>query len=70
MVQRRSARQERLLKEFGANIRRWRKVNGMIGVCVGEAFLHHPVKVAVPLTGVAGAAVGADPDRLPPVRRL
>jgi ribosome-binding protein aMBF1 (putative translation factor) len=29
MVQRRSVKQERLLKEFGENIRRWRKVNGM-----------------------------------------
>jgi transcriptional regulator with XRE-family HTH domain len=29
MVQRRSARQQRLLQEFGTHIRRWRKVNGM-----------------------------------------
>jgi transcriptional regulator with XRE-family HTH domain len=29
MVQRRSVRQQRLLKEFGTHIRRWRKVNGM-----------------------------------------
>lgn len=28
MVQRSSVRRERLLREFGANIRRWRKVNG------------------------------------------
>jgi transcriptional regulator with XRE-family HTH domain len=29
MVQRRSLRQDRILKDFGTNIRRWRKVNGM-----------------------------------------
>lgn len=29
MVQRRSARQQRLLREFGINIRRWRKINGL-----------------------------------------
>lgn len=29
MVQRQSVRQNRLMKELGANIRRWRKVNGM-----------------------------------------
>ena len=29
MVQRTSVRQERLTKELGGNIRRWRKVNGM-----------------------------------------
>lgn len=29
MVQRSSVRRSRLLEEFGANIRRWRKVNGM-----------------------------------------
>lgn len=28
MVQRGSVRRERLLREFGANIRRWRKLNG------------------------------------------
>ena len=29
MVQRTSVRQQRALKDFGINIRRWRKVNGM-----------------------------------------
>ena len=29
MVQRRSVRQQRLLKDFGVHIRRWRKVNSM-----------------------------------------
>ena len=29
MVQRRSVRQDRLMKTLGANIQRWRKVNGM-----------------------------------------
>ncbi|MDZ4046262.1 MAG: helix-turn-helix transcriptional regulator [Rhodoglobus sp.] len=28
MVQRKSVRHERLLREFGANIARWRKING------------------------------------------
>ncbi|MBU1251215.1 MAG: helix-turn-helix domain-containing protein [Actinobacteria bacterium] len=32
MVQRVSPRQQRLLREFGAHIRRWRKVNGMTAV--------------------------------------
>lgn len=36
MVQRRSARQERLLKEFGANIRRWRKINGLSATSLAE----------------------------------
>lgn len=36
MVQRRSVRQGRLLKEFGANIRRWRKVNGMTASSLAE----------------------------------
>lgn len=29
MVQRRSVRQDRLIKDLGTNVRRWRKVNGM-----------------------------------------
>lgn len=29
MVQRHSVRQDRLIKDLGTNIRRWRKVNGM-----------------------------------------
>jgi transcriptional regulator with XRE-family HTH domain len=36
MVTRNSVRQERLLKEFGANIRRWRKVNGMSAAALAE----------------------------------
>lgn len=29
MVQRKSAKQQRLLREFGENVARWRKVNGL-----------------------------------------
>lgn len=36
MVQRRSVRQDRLLKEFGANIRRWRKVSGLSASSLAE----------------------------------
>ncbi|WP_246077993.1 helix-turn-helix domain-containing protein [Rhodoglobus vestalii] len=36
MVQRASSQQKRLLRDFGANIRRWRKVNGMSAVQVAE----------------------------------
>lgn len=36
MVQRRSVRQERLLQEFGAHLRRWRKVNGMSATQLAE----------------------------------
>lgn len=36
MVQRRSIRQERLLKEFGSNIARWRKVNGLSASALAE----------------------------------
>jgi transcriptional regulator with XRE-family HTH domain len=36
MAQRRSVRQKRLLEEFGANIRRWRKVNGMSASSLAE----------------------------------
>ncbi|GAA1214886.1 helix-turn-helix transcriptional regulator [Rhodoglobus aureus] len=36
MVQRDSSQQKRFLREFGANIRRWRKVNGMSAVQVAE----------------------------------
>jgi len=36
MVQRDSAEQKRLLREFGANLRRWRKVNGMSAVQVAD----------------------------------
>lgn|GEM_PF-637557 len=36
MVKRRSVRQERLLKEFGANLARWRKVNGLSASALAE----------------------------------
>lgn len=36
MVQRRSVRQARLLNEFGANIRRWRKINGLTATSLAE----------------------------------
>lgn len=36
MVQRRSVRQERLLREFGANIQRWRKINRMSASALAE----------------------------------
>jgi len=36
MVQRDSAQQARFLRDFGANLRRWRKVNGMSAVQVAE----------------------------------
>jgi len=36
VVQRGSSQQKRLLRDFGANLRRWRKVNGLSAVQVAE----------------------------------
>ncbi|NYJ22855.1 transcriptional regulator with XRE-family HTH domain [Leifsonia shinshuensis] len=36
MVQRRSVQQERMLREFGAHIRRWRSVNGLSATALAE----------------------------------
>ena len=36
MVQRSSVRQERLMRDFGSNIRRWRKINGMSATTLAE----------------------------------
>ena len=36
VVQRDSSQQKRLLRDFGANLQRWRKVNGLTAVQVAE----------------------------------
>ncbi|TFC16259.1 XRE family transcriptional regulator [Cryobacterium algoritolerans] len=36
VVQRSSVRQERLMRNFGSNIRRWRRVNGMSATTLAE----------------------------------
>lgn len=36
MVQRRSVKRERELREFGANVRRWRKLNRLSAVALSE----------------------------------
>jgi len=36
MVRRTSLQRQRLLQDFGANLRRWRKVNGLTAVQVAE----------------------------------
>lgn len=36
MVQRRSVKRERELRELGANVRRWRKLNGLSTVALSE----------------------------------